>query len=311
MRTVLRTTGAAATLAIALAGVSACSSDTSDKANASSNTSTFQCPSGGINFGVEPYEDSSKLIPAYKAVSSALQKSLNCKVNIQITESYAAEILAMQNGKLQVGEFGPLGYVFASQNADAIPVASFANANGTLSTYTAGIWVKKGSPIQSVKDLRGKSLALSSAGSTSGDAYPRYAILSSGMAANDVKTTYAGGHPQSLLALTNGKVDAAEINSQEEATAIAAKSFDPSQYREIWKSQPIANDPIAVWGKSSPAFRAAVTKALLNLDPSTLQEIGKYLDVEPAGPLLPVTKTTYQQLFDLAATLHLTTKDLS
>ena len=56
---------------------------------------------------------------------------------------------------------------------------------------------------------------------------PRYAMIQAGLNPDkDVKIEYAGGHPQSLLALVNGKVDAGEINSQQQATATAAHQFD-------------------------------------------------------------------------------------
>ena len=59
-----------------------------------------------------------------------------------------------------MGEFGPLGYILAHQIADAQPVAAFGDKNGKPDTYTAGIWVKKGSPITTLKQLAGKTLAL-------------------------------------------------------------------------------------------------------------------------------------------------------
>jgi len=197
-----------------------------------------------------------------------------------------------------------------------VPLASFADSNGQLSTYTAGIWVKKGSPITSLKTLAGHTLALSSTGSTSGDWMPRYALIQAGVQ-NQVKTEYAGGHPESLQALLHGKVDAAEINSQTEASAEAAHTFDPSQYTEIWKSQPIPNDPISASPALSAAARAAILNALLNLQSSVFTSgktsISSELNFTPPASghvMIPVTTATYAQLFGLARALGLTSKDL-
>ncbi len=117
------------------------------------------CPGGKIRFGVEPFEDPAKLTPAAKVLADALGESLDCPVELTVTEDYSAEVLAMENGKLDIGIFGPLGYVFASQRAKAEALASFGDANGKLSSYTAGIWVPKNSKITSVEQLRGHSLA--------------------------------------------------------------------------------------------------------------------------------------------------------
>ncbi|WP_026422877.1 phosphate/phosphite/phosphonate ABC transporter substrate-binding protein [Actinokineospora inagensis] len=268
------------------------------------------CPNGEVRFGIEPYEDPAKLTPAYQVLTGALQRGLNCSVKLQIVQDYSAEVLAMQNGKLELAEFGPLGFVFASRRANAEPLVSFGDAKGNLTTYKAGIWVPKDSPLQSVADLRGKSLALSGPGSTSGDALPRLALAKNNLDKSSVKLEYSGGHPQALLALTNGKVDAAEINTQQLASAKAAGTFDESKFRQIWSSDPIPNDPITVAGSMDPAFKDAVRKALLNLKPEEVAAVGKFLDVDPAGPLVAVTKDTYKPLFDMADTLGLTEGDV-
>ncbi len=295
--------------ALLLAGalaLTACGGPSGTDAAGSSPT----CPDGRVRMGVEPFEDPAKLVPAARVLGDALQRRLNCPVEVQVTEDYSAEVLAMRNEKLDIGIFGPLGYVFAEQQAGAEAVASFGTADGRLSSYTAGIWVPKNSPITSVAQLRGKSLALGSVGSTSGDALPRQALLDAGLQPADVRIDYAGGHPEALLALTNGKVDAAEINTQQQASATASGTFDASQFRQVWRSAPIPNDPLTVRGDMDPRFKAAVSDALLNLDPQAVGEVGKLLDVDPPGKLVPVTRDTYAPLFELARKLGLTEKDV-
>ncbi|MBY6682105.1 phosphate/phosphite/phosphonate ABC transporter substrate-binding protein [Rhodococcus sp. BP-316] len=300
---VSRSTAAVITVAVTTLALGACGSG-GDAVDASPT-----CPGGTIRFGVEPFEDPAKLTPAFQVVGEALSEKLNCPVEVTVVDNYSAEVLAMRNGQLELGVFGPLGYVFASQEADARPLASFGTADGVLSTYTAGVWVPKDSDIQSIEDLRGRSLALSEPGSTSGDALPRMALRDSGMQDSDVSITYAGGHPEALLALANGKVDAAEINSQQLATSTGEGQFDTSQFRQVWASDPIPNDPITVAGGTSEEFQKAVADALLDLPADAVAEAGALLDVEPAGQLLPVDKSTYQPLFDLATTLGLTSED--
>ncbi|POM23388.1 Phosphate-import protein PhnD precursor [Actinomadura rubteroloni] len=270
---------------------------------------TGGCPHGKVRFGVEPFEDAAKLTPAYKTLGDALRAKLGCPVEVQIVQGYSAEVLAMQNGKLDLAQFGPLGFVFAARRTGAEPVVSFGNPDRTVSTYKAGIWVKKDSPITSIAGLKGRTLALSDTGSTSGDALPRYALRKAGLADSDVKLQYAGGHPQSLIALTYGKVDAAEINTQQQATSTAEHQFDAAKYRQIWASDPIPNDPITVAKGLDPAFRSRLVAALTSLTPQDVAKVGSYLDVQP-GPLVPVTRQTYQPLFDLAKTLGLTEKNL-
>ena len=301
------------TLALSLATLAAftmvgCSSaETPAKADA--QASSF-CPNGELKFGIEPFEDPSKLEPAYNVLAAALGKELNCKVEVQVVEDYAAEVLSMRNGKLDIGQFGPMGYVFASTKANAEPLVSFGTADGKLSSYTAGIWVPKDSPIKSIDDLRGKDLALGSVGSTSGDVLPRFGLKKAGIAEDELNMNYAGGHPEALIALTKGTVDAAQINSQTLASAQEAGNFDPANFRQVWESEAIPNDPITVSADADPAFKAAVKDALLNLAPADIEAVGKFLDVSPAGGMVEVSKETYSPLFDLASTMGLTEDDI-
>ncbi|WP_410558572.1 phosphate/phosphite/phosphonate ABC transporter substrate-binding protein [Actinomadura fulvescens] len=267
------------------------------------------CPNGKVRFGVEPFEDAAKLTPAYKTLGKALETKLGCPVEVQIVQGYSAEVLAIQNNKLEMAQFGPLGYVFAAKRAGVEPVVSFGNPDGSPSTYKAGIWVKKDSPIATVADLKGRALALSDSGSTSGDALPRYALKKAGVAESEVKLQYAGGHPQALLALTYGKVDAAEINTQQQATSAAEGKFDTAKFRQIWASDPIPNDPITVNKNLDPAFRQKLVTALTSLTPQDVAKVGSYLDVKP-GPLVTVGRRNYQPLFDLADSLGLTEKNV-
>ncbi|WP_291795410.1 phosphate/phosphite/phosphonate ABC transporter substrate-binding protein, partial [Brevibacterium sp.] len=278
----------------------------SSQASAESAT----CPDGKIEFGIEPFEDPTKLEPAYQKLAEALGESLDCEVAVSGLADYSAAGLAMPAGTRALGQFGPLGYVFASQRADAEALASFGTADGELSTYRGGIWVPKDSEVRGIEDLPGHDLALGSVGSTSGDVLPRSALAESGIAEDQLNINYAGGHPEALLALTNGTVDAAQINTQTLTSAQEAGTFDPSGFRQIWESEDIPNDPITVRGDADPAFKTAVQDALLDLDPAVLEEIGGFLDFSPAGQMLEVTDETYQPLFDLAETMNLTEEDV-
>src|SRR5271168_4550479 len=76
------------------------------------------CPNDGtVRFGVEPLDTAPKLTPIYDEIGKVLSQKIGCDVRIYIATSYNAEIEAMRSGKLEAGEFGPLGYVLAHQVA--------------------------------------------------------------------------------------------------------------------------------------------------------------------------------------------------
>jgi ABC-type phosphate/phosphonate transport system substrate-binding protein len=71
-----------------------------------------------------------------------------------VATSYNAEIEAMRNGKLEIGEFGSLGYVLAHQVAKAEAVAAFGTADGKPDTYWASIVTYPGSGIKTVAEIK-------------------------------------------------------------------------------------------------------------------------------------------------------------
>src|SRR5215471_11384065 len=294
--------------ALAFAGVVAAILVATTPAVAGKNANV--CPNGQVRFGVEPYDSGPKFVGAYKVLTGLLSKKLGCSVKLIIATNYTAEVEAMRAKKLDVGEFGPLGYIFAHKLAKAQPIAVFGTKARKPVTYTAALWVPVDSPIHTVVDLKGHTIAFSDPGSTSGNLFPRYALLKAGLNPDsDVKIQFAGSHTASLLALTNGKVDAGEVNSQQQATATTAGQFDASKFRTIWRSKPIPNDPITVRGDLSPAFRVAFTKALFSLTPKQLTAVDAELGVD-AGPIIPGRDSLYSQIRDLVGLLNIDIKHI-
>jgi phosphonate transport system substrate-binding protein len=302
----LRWRGASALALVAVLAAVAVASAASGAQKSPSN-----CLSGNkIRFGVEPYDTSPKFAPAYKTLVAALSAKLHCNVQLFITQNYTAEIEAMRAKKLDVGEFGPLGYIFAHKIANAQSVAGFADSKGKPLTYTAALWVPTSSSIQTVQQLKGHTIAFADPASTSGNLYPRYALMKAGLNPDkDVTIQFAGSHTASMLALVNGKVDAAELNSEEQATATAAHQFDASKFRTLWRSAPIPDDPITVRGDLPKAFQIAFQNALLHLSPKTLAAVYAELG-SPTGKLIKVGDKPYQQIRDLVNTENLGLKDV-
>lgn len=298
--------------ALVVAGCGSSSSTTSTKAKSAGATA---CPHNPVRFAVEPYDTGPALEAAYKSLAADLGKGLGCPVSLIISNSYVAEIDAMRAGQIEVGEFGPLGYVLAHQLAAAQPVAAFGDTSGKPDTYTAGIWVPKSSPIKSLSQLKGKTLALSSTTSTSGGLYPISALISAGFkctvtACQNLNIKFAGSHTATLLALTHGSVDAAEVNSQQQASATAAKQFNASDYRQIWKSTPIVNDPVTVRGDLPAAFRSKVASVLLGLSAAQVSVVDKELGTASNGPMVAANDSLYDQVRKVANAVHLTPSQL-
>ena len=271
------------------------------------------CPNNGVvRFGVEPYDTSAKLVPIYDHIGKLIGEKLGCQVKVFVTTNYNAEIEAMRNDKLEIGEFGPLGYVLAHQVAKAEAVAAFGTKEGKPDTYWASLVTYPGSGIKTVAEIRGHSFAFSDPASTSGHLFPAYGLRKAGIDPDkDIKAIYAGSHTASFEALYNHKVAAGELNSEQLESATQRGEYKPGVFVFLWKSDPIPTDPITVRGNLSPEFKARVTKVLQTLDLSTLPEADRKIMGLSGMRFVPQTDGAYDPIRDLVHTLNIDLNKLS
>ena len=272
------------------------------------------CPNGGtVRFGVEPYDTAARLVPIYQKVGELIGDKLGCKVEVFVATSYNAEIEAMRNGKLEIGEFGPLGYVLAHQVAKAEAVAAFGTADGKPDTYWASIVTYPGSGIKTVAEIKGHSFAFSDPASTSGHLFPAYGLRKAGLDPDkDVRAIYAGSHTSSFEALYNHKVDAGELNTEQLESAKQRGHYKDGDLVFLWKSDPIPTDPFVVRGDLPLEFKRRVIEVLQNLDLSTLDPADRKIMVG-AGitRCVPQTDGAYDGIRDLVKTLNIDLEKLS
>jgi phosphonate transport system substrate-binding protein len=265
------------------------------------------CPNGGeVRFGVEPYDTAAKLVPIYEHIGQLMAKKLNCEVKVFITTNYNAEIEAMRNGKLEGGQFGPLGYVLAHEVAKAEAVAGFAAKDGKLETYWASIVTYPNSGIKTLADIKGKSFAYSDPSSTSGHLLPAYGFRKAGIDPdNGFKALYAGSHTASFEALRNKKVDAAELNSQQIESATQRGSYKEGDVVFLWKSDALPLDPTTVRGNLEPEFKARFTQILQTLDLSELPADDLKIIGSSGARMAPQTDGAFDGIRDLVKTLNI------
>ncbi len=271
------------------------------------------CPAGGsIRFGVEPFESNAILVPIYNKIGKLISAQVGCHVQIYIATSYNAEIEAMRAGKLEMGQFGPLGYVLAHQVADAEAVATVADANGKPSTYFASIATWPGSGITTLAQVKGHTFGYSDPASTSGHLFPAYALEAAGIDPNKgVTPLYSGSHTASYEALLNHKVEAGEINSQVIDAATLAGQYNPKDFVVLWQSKPIPLDPITIYGKMNPVLKAKLTATLQHLKLTNLTPAEQKVLGTPSGELVPQNDASYDQIRDLVQVLHINLSKLS
>jgi phosphonate transport system substrate-binding protein len=272
------------------------------------------CPAGGIvRFGVEPYDTAARLVPIYEKIGKLISDKIGCKVQVYVATGYNAEIEAMRNGKLELAEFGPLGYVLAHQVAKAEAVAAFGGADGKPVTYWASLVTYPSSGIKTVADIRGHAFAFSDAASTSGHLFPAYGLRKAGLDPDkDIKAIYAGSHTASFEAIYNHKVDAGELNSEQLQSATQRGHYKDGDLVFLWKSDPIPTDPFAVRGDMPETLKKKLTDAVAHLDLMSLAPADRKILVgDGITQIVPQTDQSYDLIRDLVKTLNIDLNKLS
>lgn len=77
-----------------------------------------------------------------------------------------------------------------------------------------------------------------------------------------------GSHANSLMALSEGLVDAACLSFDSYEKAVNQKQIDPSRFRVLVKSEPIPNPPLALSTKLPKQLKAQLKKAFAEVHKS-------------------------------------------
>ncbi|AZA09981.1 phosphate/phosphite/phosphonate ABC transporter substrate-binding protein [Corynebacterium pseudopelargi] len=242
MTTLLQSTKRATTATVAsiaalglFAGLSACSSDGSDSEKS-------------VTFAAVPAESSQTLESTYSNLAKLIEQEAGVKVKFQNAADYAAVIEGQRAGQIDIASYGPFSYVIAKDSGvDIEPVAAPTNNKDEAPAYRSVAYVKKGSEIKDLKDVKGKKVCFVDAASTSGYLVPSEGLLSEGIdPKDDVEPVMAGGHDASLLGLDSGQCDVAFAHDSMLKTLEKSGQIKPDSVQDIWTSNPIPEDPIVL-----------------------------------------------------------------
>jgi phosphonate transport system substrate-binding protein len=203
---------------------------------------------GAITFAAVPAESSSSVNSDYANLVALLEKETGRTVEFQNASDYAAVIEGQRAGQIDIASYGPFSYVIAKDSGiDLTPVASPTHDENEAPAYQALAYTRAGSDIKGLEDLKGKTVCLVDAASTSGYLVPMKGLKDAGLTLDeDVTGKLTGGHDASLLALRNGECDAAFAHDTMLSTLESGGQVKEGELTPVWTSDPITEDPIAV-----------------------------------------------------------------
>ena len=241
-----------------------------------------------IIMGLIPAENNEEMVAKFEPMRALLEKKLGQKVKVFTATDYTGVIEGMKKKRVDIAWFGPLSYYLAEQEAGAEAFAVGVNESGK-STYRSIFVVPGDSPVKSLKDLKGKSVAFVDPASTSGGLMPTYMVKKeTGMMPQEFfgKFTYAGSHDAAELAVKNKTVDAAADNDITYPKMLAKGLITKESNRVLLESPDLPGSPLVYRGDLPADLKKKIQDAIVNahkdIKVSGYGNIVRYDAVKPA-----------------------------
>jgi len=253
-----------------------------------------------LRFSLVPVANVERDIRRHQPLFDRLEALTGRTVVVARPSSYASVVEGLLSANIDIAKLGPAGYVQAKKGDPRItPFATQEKRDGTFQTkgpyYHAFLVTLENSRLSSINRLKGKRLALTDPGSTSGSLLPREEFTPLiGMPLEKYFGTviFSGSHTKSLDALLKGDVDAAFIASTQLEDALNSGKIKAPQIQTLWKSAQIPFDPFVMRGQLCEPLKTQIRHAFLENDPS----LGPLLDEIEAIRYVPVDDSHYSSI---------------
>jgi phosphonate transport system substrate-binding protein len=214
-----------------------------------------------IPFGFCPKYNPRVMYQLYQPFMDYLNETTPYTFEIKLSRVYEDTIERLGNGEIVIASCGPVSYIKARERYGVRPIVRALSKDGKP-YYQGIIIVRKDSPIQSLKDLKGKSFAFGQPWSTASHILPEYHLLRENIRLKDLKHySFLRHHDSVVNAVLKGEFDAGAVKD------IVAYKYQKEGLRFIFSTDPIPTVPIVVRKDAPAEMVQSVSAALLKLDP--------------------------------------------
>ena len=204
----------------------------------------------------------------YQPLFDAVGNMADLNFDLKVAQSYGAVVDAMCSGTADIAFVGPVTYLQAKERncAELLAVA----VEDGQSIYYAGLFARNDSPIQTLTDVRGKSVAFGDVNSTSSFIIPITMLMEAGI--DPVKDLGAlrltGTHANSLAALIEGRVDVAALSFDSYEKAVRSGIPGARDLRVVARSEAIPYPPLVMSSRLPDDLKQELRQAFKNVEKS-------------------------------------------
>lgn len=277
------TTGTQAADSTAQAGGAADAKTESGAQVAAGAGETLANPGGedGIfTIAYAPNESTADSTEARKGLAEDLKQVLGCDVEEIQASDYNAIIEALRTGKADMAYMGSQAIALGVQRTDLTPIVMKAEDGDPEKAIYHSVFIAKGdnAAINSIQDIKGKTMAFVDPDSTSGNliptaeiikAFPEEKLNSDMLHTNGdffEAVSFSGSHQAGLQAVIKGDVDVVPISDQILASEITKGKAKEGDVKIIHTSGAIPAEAMVVSGTVDEATSAVLTEFLTAYD---------------------------------------------
>jgi phosphonate transport system substrate-binding protein len=233
-------------------------------------------------FAYTPAEDPSVYADAWAGFLDHLAAETGRRTRYFTVQSNAAQIEAMRAGRLHVAGIATGTVPLAVACAGFRPFAMMAAEDGSFG-YRMAIVTHVESGIETVDDLRDRTLAFTSETSNSGFKAPS-ALLADAFdmqAGDDYRVAFSGAHDSSVLGVYHRDYDAAAIALGVMDRLIARDQIDGDAIRIVYRSAPFPTTAYGVAHDLAPELQAAIEAAFFSYDWTNSPLLAEFGETDP------------------------------
>ena len=212
-----------------------------------------------LGFGVIPGDDPGLTYKGYQPLIDHLTDRTPFLFRLSPGRNSDDLLRYVEERMAEVVPLGAVSYLEAHNQFGAVPLVRPLNRDGEPVSYCVFV-VREDSPIQSLSDLEGRSLALGSFHSTLSNLIARHELIRTGVERDEIGIEHLDNDEAIATAVLQGRFDAGAVED------LVAHQYQDEGLRAMHVSEPFPRAPLVVRGDLPEPVVDAIRDALLKLD---------------------------------------------
>ncbi|MDJ0580318.1 phosphate/phosphite/phosphonate ABC transporter substrate-binding protein [Crocosphaera sp.] len=210
-----------------------------------------------LRFAVTDVQGLEELQRDFEPFRDALAETLGKEIKFFPVADRTAAAVALQSDQVDIVLTGPAEYVVMQAKTQAVPFIAITRPN-----YRSVIAVHKNGGINSLEDLKGKTIAMSDLGSTSGQLGPTKILVDAGLQPEkDIEIKMLGD--ADLQAFQNEDVEAWGGAALDYDRFMEAKNLKSEDYPIVKKGDLLPSDVFIASNKLKPEYVEEIKKGMV------------------------------------------------